>query len=99
MSPDQSADPARGTHGARRTDRPAEVGSDLPPSCRYVLYVLEREGELSRQELLERTGLPAQTVDWALETLTEGDFLLKSRDPMDLRQVVYEVRGGRQRDG
>lgn len=64
-----------------------------------MLYVLEREGKLPRQELLERTGLPEQTVDWALETLTDGDFLLKSRDPMDLRQVVYEIRGGRQRDG
>lgn len=65
---------------------------DLPPSCRYVLYVLEQEGTLTRQELLAVTGLPEQTVDWALESLTDRDRLDKARDPTDLRQVVYDVR-------
>lgn len=67
-------------------------GDDLPPSCRYVLYVLEQEGRLTRQELLAVTGLPEQTVDWALESLTDRDRLEKARDPTDLRQVVYDVR-------
>lgn len=80
------------------SERAPSKGVDLPPSCRYVLYVLESEGELARQELLEYTGLPEQTVDWALETLTDAGYLLKSRDPMDLRQVVYEVSERRRRD-
>lgn len=70
---------------------PAGDETDLAPSCRYVLYVLEQEGDLSRQELLELTGLPEQTVDWALESLTDEGHLLKSRDPKDLRQVVYSI--------
>lgn len=63
--------------------------SPLPPSCKYVLDVLDRaDGEISRQELLEVTELPEDTLDDALKRLENHDFIDKTRKNGDLRQVV-----------
>lgn len=71
----------------------AESGrfDDLPPSAKYVYDVLDREGPLSREALQERTELPERTVDRALDTLHTGDFIIKTRDSGDLRQVVAKT--------
>ncbi|QLG63098.1 helix-turn-helix domain-containing protein [Halorarum salinum] len=65
---------------------------DLPPSCKYVLDVLEREGELSRQKLLDRTGLPERTLDWALGTLNNRGYIFSAQDNEDLRVVLYNIQ-------
>lgn len=65
---------------------------DLPPSCRYVLNVLEREGKLTRQELLEETSLPESTLDDALRTLEDRHLVLLARKKDDLSQVTAEIR-------
>lgn len=58
----------------------------LPPSCRCVLLVLDEEA--TRQQLLEQTGLPETTLDDALDTLENRDFIRRTRKSDDLRQVV-----------
>jgi len=69
---------------------PEQRFDQLSPSCKYVFYVLDEQGPLTRQELQDRTGLPERTLDEALETLENCDFILKTRDSGDLRQVVAE---------
>ncbi|MFW5867295.1 MAG: MarR family transcriptional regulator [Armatimonadota bacterium] len=64
----------------------------LPPSARYVLDVLEDESSISRQALLERTGLPPSTLDGAIERLERRGYLVSAREPEDLRAVRYEYR-------
>lgn len=64
--------------------------SELPPSAKYVLHVLDSHSEdrMTRQALQEETGLPESTLDRALESLQNEDYLVLARDPEDLRQVV-----------
>ena len=62
---------------------------DLPPSCRCVLQALNYRGpELSRQELLEETGLPERTLDEALNRCESRGFLSRARKSGDVRQTV-----------
>jgi len=72
-----------------RSDLDDEL-ADLPPSAKYVFHVLEEaDGEqVTRQELLERVALDERTVDRALERLQNVDYIDKTRDNEDLRQVV-----------
>lgn len=69
-----------------------EQQDDLPPSCRFVLDVLAREGELTRQELLDETTLPESTLDDALRTLENRDRVLLARKTDDLTQVTAEIQ-------
>ena len=72
-----------------RSDLDDEL-ADLPPSAKYVYHVLdEADGDrVTRQELLERVALDERTVDRALERLQNVDYIDKTRDNKDLRQVV-----------
>jgi DNA-binding IclR family transcriptional regulator len=68
----------------------------LPPSAKYVYHVLEEaDGELTRQELLEETDLHERTLDRALKSLQNGDFIALDRDTGDLRQIVANVASTR----
>jgi hypothetical protein len=70
-------------------DRLESMPDNLPPSCRCVLQVLRYHGpELSRQALLEETGLPERTLDEALNRCESCDLLSLSRKSGDLRQTV-----------
>jgi DNA-binding MarR family transcriptional regulator len=64
----------------------------LPPSCKYVYRELDRDGPLTRQQLLARTYLAPTTLDDALETLENRHFVHRARKNDDLRQVVAEIR-------
>lgn len=68
---------------------------DLPPSAKYVRHVIanEGDGELTRQEIIEHTGLTERTIDRALKTLENGDCIFRARKSEDLRQVVCQIRG------
>lgn len=64
---------------------------DLPPSAKYVLDVVERKGPIRRQELLNETDLPERTVDRALDRLHTGDYIVKTRESGDLRQILAKL--------
>jgi len=64
---------------------------DLAPSAKFVLDVIARHEPVTRQELIDETDLRPRTVDRALETLQNGDFIIKTRDSEDLRQVVAKM--------
>ena len=66
------------------------VENSLPPSAKYVAYVLKADGPLSRADLVDETELPEPTVKDALQTLLDRDRVAKTRDIGDLRKVQYE---------
>jgi predicted transcriptional regulator len=51
-----------------------------------VLTVLDRDGPLTRSELLHRTDLPASTLDEALQRLRDANHVT--------REVVPGIRSG-----
>jgi len=76
------------------TGSESEGVSPLPPSAKYVYYVLENaeDGKLTRSELIEETELPERTIDDALQTLKNRDYVFTSRKSTDMRQVVCRIR-------
>jgi DNA-binding MarR family transcriptional regulator len=65
---------------------------NLPPSCRCVLLALRYRGpELSRQALLEETGLPEPTLNVALDRCESRDILSRARKPGDIRQTTVTL--------
>jgi DNA-binding MarR family transcriptional regulator len=65
--------------------------SPLPPSAQYVYHVLDEEGPLPRQQLLEDVELNERTLDRALDRLQAGDYVEKKSDHSDLRRVIYRI--------
>jgi DNA-binding MarR family transcriptional regulator len=65
--------------------------ANLPPSAEYVYQLVQRHEPVTRQDLLKRTYLTEATLDRALKTLQNEDFLFKTRDSEDLRQVVIKT--------
>ena len=72
----------------------SEQVTPLPPSAKYVYHVLENaeDEQLTRSELIDQTKLPERTVDDALHTLKNRDYVFTSRKSTDLRQVVCKIR-------
>ncbi|WP_243680675.1 NAD(+)/NADH kinase [Vulcanisaeta souniana] len=54
---------------------------DLPPSAKFILKILEYEGQLTQKEIMEKTMLPSRTVRNALNILIRKGGLIK-------RQVI-----------
>ena len=73
---------------------PVTAFEDLPPSCRAVVQALAAaEGdELSRQDLMRRTGHGPSTMTDALRTLESRRWILRTRDSGDLNRVSVELR-------
>ncbi|MFW9952576.1 MAG: MarR family transcriptional regulator [Candidatus Thorarchaeota archaeon] len=63
----------------------------LPPSSKFVLYLLKRIGPLTQKGIIERTFLPKRTVVFSLKKLLEENFIKKIIDKKDKRLRVYEI--------
>ncbi|WP_248908132.1 MarR family transcriptional regulator [Halocatena marina] len=64
---------------------------DLPPSCKLIWFVLDREGEVTQQALIEATEMSPRTVRYALNRLRENGLVSVRPYPMDARQCVYSL--------
>lgn len=80
----------RGTALAKRKFTYEEL-RELPPSAKFVLKVLEDEGELGISEIIDLTGLPERTVRHALALLSSRGFVEKLEDPVNPKRVLYRV--------
>lgn len=60
----------------------------LTPTAEFVLHLLETDGPLSRQDLLDRLDRHPDTVDRALRQLRETGRVAQTRNSDDLREVV-----------
>lgn len=58
---------------------------------KYILYVLEREGPLTRDELQAETGLPMSSVDNTLTQLDKKGVIERGRLPSNPRRVVIRA--------
>ena len=48
--------------------------NSLPPSCKFVLYILKRTGPLTQQEIIRKSLLPKRTVVFSLKKLGEKNW-------------------------
>ncbi len=63
----------------------------LPPSCKFILYLLKRKGPLNQQDLIKKSLLPKRTVVYSLKKLSEEEFIRKYADSVDKRIRFYEI--------
>ncbi|GGM62313.1 DNA-binding MarR family transcriptional regulator [Halarchaeum rubridurum] len=68
-----------------------ETATQLPPSAKLVLKVLEHEGALTQKDIIERTRLSQRTAREALERLQENDVIEKEMYIPDARQDLYSL--------
>lgn len=72
---------------------------NLPPSAKFVLYILSSKGAISRKELIDQTLLSSRTIGHALRVLLEEGYIKKEklkkkhrRHKVDKRIVKYALR-------
>ncbi|WP_435552772.1 MarR family transcriptional regulator [Natrinema sp. CGMCC1.2065] len=65
---------------------------NLPPSAKFVVWVLEDEGELTQQDLIRETRLHQRTLRYALDCLEEEDIIKSRPNPSDARQSLYGLQ-------
>lgn len=66
-----------------------EVLSDLPPSSKLVVAVLETDGPLTQKELAEKTLMPPRTVRYGIERLDDENLIITRPNVFDARQNYY----------
>jgi predicted transcriptional regulator len=67
---------------------------DIPPSARFVAFVLENNGPLSTPEIVDETTLSKSTVHTAVTDLAEAGLVEKRTDPLRPNgQLVVPVAG------
>ncbi|MHA2006763.1 MAG: MarR family transcriptional regulator [Promethearchaeota archaeon] len=65
--------------------------NSLPPSCKFILYILKRTGPLNQQDIMKKSLLPKRTVVFSLKKLSEENFIKKFVDSKDKRVRIYEI--------
>ena len=63
----------------------------LPPSSKFILYLLKKKGILNQQDIIKSSLLPKRTVVFSLKKLKEGSFIRKFSDGKDKRLRFYEI--------
>lgn len=71
--------------------RPDDSLDDLPPSAKFVHYVLDADGPLTQQEITEETRLIGRTVRYALNRLADVGLIVDRPSTKDARQSLYDV--------
>jgi hypothetical protein len=64
----------------------------LPPSAKLVFNVLESDGPMTQKDLISKTGLPTNTVRYALGKLKEESVIKECFYFPDARQSLYGLK-------
>ena len=71
---------------------------NLPPSAKFILYVLNKKGATSRKDIISETLLSSRTVGHALKLLLESKLIEKvkptrekPKSKVDNRIVKYKL--------
>lgn len=72
-------------------DVTATTLSELPPSAKLVLKVLENHDTLTQQALIRETYLPCRTTRYALRKLMEAGFVNDDVHFRDARKRLYSL--------
>jgi hypothetical protein len=65
--------------------------SQLPPSAKFIIYLLKMKGTLNRKEIIQNTMMPDRTVGFALKLLKEKT-LIEIVDPRTLIPALSQRR-------
>ncbi|MEE6210604.1 helix-turn-helix domain-containing protein [Salarchaeum sp. III] len=76
-----------------------DVLSELPPSAKLVVKVLEYNGGMTQKEIVEKSRLSQRTVRDALDRLQENDLVEKDIYIPDARQNLYRLAAPESDDG
>ncbi|NKE37124.1 MarR family transcriptional regulator [Natronococcus sp. JC468] len=76
-----------GTETSRRTLK------DLSPSSKLIYKVLEHEGELTQQEIIDETRLSPRTTRGGIKPLQDHDLIDSRTYLPDARQSIYYIVG------
>ncbi len=69
-----------------------DIVTDIPPSAKLILKILEYEGKLTQRELIEESKLPPRTVRYALSLLLELGLITKRTMLRDSRFSIYSIK-------
>lgn len=65
--------------------------NQLPPSAKFIIYLLKMKGTLNRKEIIQNTMMPDRTVGFALKLLKEKS-LIEVVDPRTLIPALSQRR-------
>lgn len=69
-----------------------DVVSDLPPSAKLIVKVLEYNGTLTQSELADKSRLSPRTVRHALKELDKAGVVDSEISLADARQQLYSLK-------
>ncbi len=68
----------------------------LPPSAKFILFLLKLKGAMNRKRIIQETMMPDRTVGFALKLLLDKNIIRKE-DPSKARQALTKGRRKRRR--
>ena len=66
--------------------------SNLPPSAKLIVKVLEYNGTLTQSELADKSRLSPRTVRNGLQKLEKADVVVSESSLADARQNLYSLK-------
>lgn len=67
-------------------------GTNLPPSSKTVLSILDESGAMTHKEIVKKSNLAPRTVRYALKKLKENHLIIEKFNFRDARQIIYQGR-------
>jgi len=64
----------------------------LPPSCKFVLYLLKQKGPMNRKVIIFETNMPDRTVGFAIRMLLKKGFIYKENSNIANKVLLKERR-------
>ncbi|MHA1649259.1 MAG: hypothetical protein ACTSYB_03615 [Candidatus Helarchaeota archaeon] len=68
----------------------------LPPSAKFILYLLKLKGPMNRKKIIQETLMPDRTVGFALKLLLEEGFIQKE-DPDKIKATNMKSKRKRKK--
>ncbi|NVM55737.1 MAG: hypothetical protein HWN66_18705 [Candidatus Helarchaeota archaeon] len=69
----------------------------LPPSAKFILFLLKLKGSMNRKRIIQETMMPDRTVGFALKLLLDKNLIEKERAGSK-KSLVYGKRRRRKQD-
>ena len=64
----------------------------LPPSCKFILYLLKQKGPMNRKRIIFETNMPDRTVGFAIRMLLKKGFIVKEDANSANKELLREKR-------
>ncbi|MDD1776537.1 MAG: hypothetical protein LUQ65_00075, partial [Candidatus Helarchaeota archaeon] len=64
----------------------------LPPSAKFILYLLKQKGPMNRKRIIFETNMPDRTVGFAIRMLLKKGFIIKEASNNANKELLREGR-------